>query len=155
MDYSVQYGIWANMLQNYFKIALRNFLRYKLYSIINLSGLALGMACFLIISLWCLDELSYDKFHENNNRLYRINSINEEGRIITNSSLRLGGEMKEKYAEIEAYTNLIPWARSLMKYGDFSDVDILITDSSHPELLESIKDKIETIVVDISEKKRL
>ncbi len=45
--------------------------------------------------------------------------------------------------------------KSLMKYGDFSDIDILITDSSHPELLESIKDKIETIVVDISEKKRL
>ena len=118
------------MLKNYFKIAIRNIKRHKGYSFINIAGLAIGMACCILILLYVTDELSYDKFHENNNRLYRINSINEEGRIITNSSLRLGGEMKEKYAEIEAYTNLIPWARSLMKYGDksFDEQNIYLVD---------------------------
>jgi DeoR/GlpR family transcriptional regulator of sugar metabolism len=45
--------------------------------------------------------------------------------------------------------------KSLMKYGDFTDIDLLITDNMHPELLEGIKDKVETIVVDILEEKRL
>ncbi|MFC2154928.1 ABC transporter permease [Acidobacteriota bacterium] len=64
---------WSiTMFKNYLKTALRNIIKYKAYSFINIAGLALGMACCLLISLWVLDELSYDKFHENAPHLYRV-----------------------------------------------------------------------------------
>ena len=53
------------MFINYLKVALRNIKRYKGFSFINISGLAVGMACCILIFLWVQDELSYDKFHEN------------------------------------------------------------------------------------------
>jgi putative ABC transport system permease protein len=60
------------MFKNYFKVALRNILRYKGLSFINIFGLAFGMACCLLLILWIQDEISYDRFHENANRIYRI-----------------------------------------------------------------------------------
>ncbi len=52
------------MLRNYLKIAIRNMKRHKGYSLINISGLAIGMACCILILLYVTDELSYDNFHE-------------------------------------------------------------------------------------------
>jgi putative ABC transport system permease protein len=60
------------MVRNYIKIALRNLFRNKLYSLINLLGLAIGMAACLMIFLWVRDELSYDRFHQNAERIYRV-----------------------------------------------------------------------------------
>lgn len=51
------------MFKNYLKVTFRNIFRHKGYSFINIAGLAIGIACCLIIALWVLDELSYDKFH--------------------------------------------------------------------------------------------
>ncbi len=59
------------MLLNYLKIALRMMMRYKSFSAINIAGLTIGLTAFLAISLYVADELSYDKFHTNNNRIYR------------------------------------------------------------------------------------
>lgn len=63
------------MLTNYFKIALRNLLRHKAFSFINIFGLSIGMACSILILLWTQDELSYDRFHSNGDRIYRITSL--------------------------------------------------------------------------------
>jgi len=60
------------MIANYFKIAIRNILRNKVYAVINIMGLAVGMACCIIILLWVQDELSYDRFHENSDDIYRV-----------------------------------------------------------------------------------
>lgn len=60
------------MFSNYVKITLRNIKRHKAFSIINISGLAIGMACCLLISLWIWDELSFDRFHKHADLLYRI-----------------------------------------------------------------------------------
>jgi len=60
------------MLRNYLVVALRNMLRHKGYSFINVVGLAVGMACFILILLWVRDELSYDKFHLNADKLYLV-----------------------------------------------------------------------------------
>ena len=60
------------MLKNHLKIAYRNFTRHKLYSFINVFGLAIGLSVCMIISLWVLRELSYDRFHEKAHRIYRI-----------------------------------------------------------------------------------
>ena len=62
------------MFKNYMKIALRNVQKHKAYSFINISGLAIGLASCLFILLWVKDELSFDRFHENTNNLYRVES---------------------------------------------------------------------------------
>ena len=61
------------MLRNYLKIAFRNLTRQRFYSLINISGLALGVAACLLIVLYVSHELSYDRYHEKANRIYRIN----------------------------------------------------------------------------------
>ena len=64
---------WSvQMIKNYLKVALRNIRRHKGFSFINIAGLAIGLACCLLITIWVLDELSYDKFHENAANLYRV-----------------------------------------------------------------------------------
>ena len=60
------------MIRNYFKIAWRNLLHNKTFSLINILGLALGMTCSLLIMLWVKNELHMDKFHQNGKRIYRV-----------------------------------------------------------------------------------
>jgi len=61
------------MFKNYFKVALRNAFRYKGNSIINISGLAIGLTCVILITLFINDELSYDRFFNDSERIYRVN----------------------------------------------------------------------------------
>lgn len=68
--FSIYWRIY--MLFNHIKVALRNLSRNKLYSFINVFGLAIGIAICLIISLWVQRELSYDRFHANSSRVYRV-----------------------------------------------------------------------------------
>lgn len=71
-DYSETYSFSPAMIHNYFKIAFRNLLKSKTFSAINVFGLALGMACSLMIMLWIRDERAVDAFHANKDQLYRI-----------------------------------------------------------------------------------
>jgi putative ABC transport system permease protein len=60
------------MLTNYFKIAWRNLIKKKAYSMINIFGLGLGIACCFLIFMFVQDELSFDNYHKNGNRIYRV-----------------------------------------------------------------------------------
>ena len=60
------------MIRNYLKIAIRNLLKNRGFSAINLLGLSLGMTCTILISLWIYDEVSYDAFHQNKKDIYKI-----------------------------------------------------------------------------------
>ncbi|HEX3766883.1 MAG TPA: ABC transporter permease, partial [Puia sp.] len=62
------------MIKNYLMVAWRNLLKNKIYSILNITGLAVGLASFLLIALYIMDELSYDRYNTNAERIYRINS---------------------------------------------------------------------------------
>ncbi|NIR52883.1 FtsX-like permease family protein, partial [candidate division KSB1 bacterium] len=120
------------MFKNYFRITLRNLLKFKGYALINISGLAIGMACFILISLWVFDELSYDEFHQEKHRIFRVNTISPDYGLVTSSSLRLGPTMMDAYPEVENYTRVWPWARSLVKYKNrvFDEQNIYLADSS-------------------------
>jgi putative ABC transport system permease protein len=61
------------MLKNYFTIAFRNLNKHRFYTLINISGLSIGIASCLIIVLYVMNELSYDKHHEKASRIYRVN----------------------------------------------------------------------------------
>ncbi|MDQ3291057.1 MAG: ABC transporter permease [Bacteroidota bacterium] len=67
------------MLKNYLKIAVRNLLRNRVFSIINISGLALGMTCSILIMLWVQDERSFNRFHTKIDRLYRVMEVQHYG----------------------------------------------------------------------------
>ena len=76
------------MLKHYFKIALRNFLKHRMFSFISIGGLAVGMAGFLLVSVYVYHEMRYDRFHTNGKNIYRVYRIEDEpsGRITSAST---------------------------------------------------------------------
>jgi len=62
------------MLKNYIRVAVRNLTKHKVHSFINITGLAIGLASFILIFLYVQDEMSYDKYHSKSDRIYRVNS---------------------------------------------------------------------------------
>ncbi len=95
------------MLKNYFKVAFRNLWKNKGYSAINILGLAAGLATCLLITLYVTDELSYDRYNEKADRIYRINSDLRFGGAemrMTQTSDMMGQLMKKDYPQVEEYT---------------------------------------------------
>jgi len=120
------------MLLNYIKIALRVLIRQRGYSLINISGLAIGIASFILISMWIVNESSYDQFHEKKERIFRVNTMTDKYGLATTSSWRLGQALVEKYPDIVQYTRFWPWNRSLVKYEDkvFDEIQLSLADPS-------------------------
>jgi hypothetical protein len=88
------------MLKNYFKIAWRNLFKSKTSSIINISGLAVGMAVAILISLWIVDELGYDKYHKNYDRIVQVmqnQTYNGEIGTQTANPAVMGEEIRRVY----------------------------------------------------------
>ena len=113
---------WSvQMIKNYLKVAFRNIRRHKGFSFINIAGLAIGLACCLLITIWVLDELSYDRFHENAANLYRVEEDQHySGRIfyVYVTPYPLGPALKAEIPEIMDATRLV-WAGGvLFKYGE-------------------------------------
>jgi putative ABC transport system permease protein len=98
------------MVLNYLKIILRNLWKNKVYAAINISGLAIGMACSILIILWVRDEYAMDAFHTHNDHLYRVleNQFYTTGEIMTTASTPgpMAPVIKEKFAEIELATRM-------------------------------------------------
>ncbi len=106
------------MLKNYFKIAFRNIRRNKTYSIINILGLSIGIACAILILLWVQDELSYDRFNKNANEIYRVAA--DDG-IINKTATTCGplaGYLKDNYSDIVQATRYMPYKGSDFKYKE-------------------------------------
>ena len=95
------------MLNNYLKVALRNILRNKLFSSINVLGLAVGMTCFILISLWIQDELSYDKFHNKKDDLFMLTIKHPEGVLDPNVPYALTPLVASEYPEIVDFTRVV------------------------------------------------
>ena len=112
------------MIRNYFKIAFRNLLRYKGFSFINIFGLATGMACSLLIFLFVKDEISYDRFHKDADKIYRVvkDFVNDDGSRLPDATTppALSPAMQRDIPEIARTTRVFPnWgANFLIKYDD-------------------------------------
>ncbi|HEY2721417.1 MAG TPA: ABC transporter permease, partial [Chitinophagaceae bacterium] len=100
------------MIKNYFKIAWRNLLKDKQFSLLNLLGLSTGLACVLLIWLWVSDELSVDKFNQTDSRLYQVlkTAPTGDGAIVTYPSTPglLAQTMSKELPEIEAAAGVRP-----------------------------------------------
>ena len=110
------------MFRNYIKIALRNLWKYKGFTAINVIGLAMGLGCFIVIAMYVFDELSYDRYNEKVDRIYRINSDIRFGGtdlVMAVSSDPMGETLKKDYPEVEESTRFYASSGSkLIKKGD-------------------------------------
>ncbi|WP_200979335.1 ABC transporter permease [Echinicola sp. 20G] len=128
------------MWKNYFKIAWRNLLKKKVYASINILGLAVGMACCLVISMYIMDELSYDQYHEKKDRIYRVihgNSSPEadEGEVESYwvwGNAPIGPALKEEFPDIEKVVQFSGRADLLLSYGEdtYQEEGVLFIDST-------------------------
>ena len=114
--FKLSFFIGAAMLKNYIKITWRNIKNNKVYSLINIMGLAVGMTCCILILLWVKDELGYDKFHENYSNIYQTN-VELQGTKYSSNPLALAKALKNKYPEVKRITRFCTryW---LIKHGD-------------------------------------
>lgn len=109
------------MLKNYFLVAIRNLKRNKVFSVINILGLAMGLTCSLLIILWVIDERSIDQFHQNKDRLYSVyerqffdNKV--QGGFGTPGPL--ARELKQVIPEIEHSTSIAWDGEATFQVGD-------------------------------------
>ena len=120
------YVWWSlTMFKNYLTIALRYLKRHKIYSFINISSLAIGMACCILILLWIDDEIRYDRFHEQTENLYRVvNDLNfgPHSQITEGTGYPLGPAMKEEIPEVREVVRLLPTIRLLVAYEEKKNI---------------------------------
>ncbi len=128
------------MLWNYLKVSWRNIRRQRGYSFINVIGLAVGLACCILILLWVQDELSYDRFHKNLNDLYRVVTEFHKTEPATHYwpvCAPLAPALKEEYPEITRATRFTRLRRGqLVKYEKkkFLEPRICLTDPDFFEM---------------------
>lgn len=98
------------MLKNYIKITVRNFMKYKFYTFVNVFGLTVGLSIVFLIGLFVNDELNFDRFHENADDLYRVveNQYYEGQPVfpVAVTPIALGPSLLEEYPEVLAFTRV-------------------------------------------------
>ena len=109
------------MFQNLLKISIRNIIKDKTYSIINILGLTIGITCSLFLMMYILHELSYDRYHKDADNIYRvISNIKEPDNAFTWAVVQtpFADELRENYPEVKNVVRFIRTDRTLYKNGD-------------------------------------
>jgi putative ABC transport system permease protein len=125
------------MLFNYLKIAFRNLLRHKAFSLINITGLAIGMTCSIFILLWVRDELSYDKFHKNADQIYRL-TCNAGDFKAAVSPAGMAEGLRSGMPAIKNITRISKAQNTLFQFGDykFQEKRLIYADSNFLEMFD-------------------
>ena len=106
---------------HFFQTFLRNFSHNRLYTSINIIGLAIGLTCFAFILLFILDELSYDKYNEAYKHIYRIESditISDKHQQVAKSSFAIGPTFKKEFPEVEEFVRFRSVDNNFLQYSD-------------------------------------
>ncbi len=109
------------MFKNLLKIALRNLVKDKVYSFINIAGLTIGITCSIFLLLYIIDELSYDRYHKNAESIYRVvSNIKEPDNAFTwaVAQIPLGDELRHNYPEVKNVVRFFGQPRTLFKNGE-------------------------------------
>lgn len=109
------------MFRNYFRIAIRNLAKNKVHSFINIAGLSVGMAVAMLIGLWIWDELSFNKYHKNYDRIAQVlqnQTFNGEIETWYGEAMQLGPELRNTYGSNFKYVVMSAGARPTLSYGD-------------------------------------
>ena len=128
------------MIKNYFKTAWRNMLRNKTSSFINISGLGIGIACTLLIAIFIKNELSYDRFHKDANRIFQVvlnGNFNGQEFWAGNTPPPVGAALTSNIPEIESYTRFYKPSDIVVRYEEnnaserfFTEKNVLAVDSN-------------------------
>lgn len=112
------------MIKNYFKVIYRNLLKNRILSVMNVLGLAIGLAAFLVILMYVSYEKSYDGFHDNANAVYRLNTtVYKEGKLTSQTPRTpcpMGPAIKEKFPEVKEAARIIGWGGGYWEYKNNS-----------------------------------
>jgi putative ABC transport system permease protein len=118
-QYSQPSSLRPDMIRNYLKIAFRNLLKNKVFSVVNLSGLVVGITACLMILQYVSFELSFDQFQTDIDRIYRVtNDRFQQGKLVQHGTITyptIGKTMAKDYQEIDAYTTLVSGGRIKMR----------------------------------------
>ncbi|NJM24279.1 MAG: ABC transporter permease [Bacteroidia bacterium] len=109
------------MIRNYLTTALRIMMRHRGYSIINLSGLTIGISCSLLIALYIFDELRYDRFHADADQIYRVafkGKLQNEQFESAQTGAPVAARLKEACPAVESTLRLASWGLFPMRYED-------------------------------------
>ena len=131
----ISYLKFRPMFKNYFRIALRNLARNKIYSFINIVGLSLGLASAMLIILYVKDEVSYDRFHKGVNQIYRITSNNfskkeNKTEYTSNTGYFQGPRYTAHIPELLSFVRIQSGGVDIRKGTDISSHDVLQVDSN-------------------------
>ena len=123
------------MLKNLIKTAVRHILKYFGYSILNILGLILGITSTLFLIIYVSDEVSYDRYHEKADRIYRVSTtITEPDDQFTwnVAQIPFGPQVVQDYPEVQSFVRFINMPRALYKYEDkeFNEENFFYTDST-------------------------
>ncbi len=123
------------MLYNYLKIAVRNLWKNKGFAAINIVGLSIGLASFILITLYVIDELSYDRYNEKADRIFRINADIRFGGndlVLAVASDPMGATLKKDYPQVEEYVRFFDNGPMLLKKGTqfISEREAVFADST-------------------------
>ncbi len=109
------------MFSCFLKVALRNLFRHKVFSLINIAGLSIGLACCMLIALWVQYELSYDRFFDGSDRIHRVltrfDSPTQRSELMNMAPRPLYGALKEQFPEVSAVTRM-GGRGALIRYED-------------------------------------
>ncbi len=111
------------MLKNYIRIAIRNFIRQWSFSVLNIVGLAIGMAASILIFLWVIDEWSFDRFHENLNDIYRVyekqDYAGQDPLLVYNTPGPLAPALSDNFPELKNVCRFTPiWNQLVFSHGE-------------------------------------
>ncbi len=123
------------MIRNYFKVAFRNLWKNKYFSAINIIGLAVGIAVCLLITLFVIDELSYDKYNEKADRIYRVDGDIQFGGnhfILAVAPDPMGPTLKKDFPQVEQYVRFRSYGGFLVKKGteNVRESEVIYADST-------------------------
>ena len=139
--YSQPSSLSLTMIRNYLKLALRNLAKYRVYSLINIGGLAVGIAVAMLIGLWIYDELAYDRYNKNYNRIVQVmQNVTNTGEVNTYTVLPfpLADELRANYSTDFTYLVMASNTRShILTVGEnkFAKIGAYF-ESKAPELLD-------------------
>ncbi len=128
------------MIKNYFKAAWKNLSKNRFFSLINIIGLTIGTTCFLLIALYIFDELTFDRFHENASRTYRLvnHRTNPKGQLtkISGAGYQVSARAKTDFPAVQAIARLLTLGRANISTPDNSQLFHEDMNFAHPEFFD-------------------
>ncbi|MCK5168887.1 MAG: ABC transporter permease, partial [Bacteroidales bacterium] len=141
------------MITNIIKHSIRSLSKQKGYVLINIIGLSIGIACSLLISLFLINELSYDQFNIKKDRIHRVvlhGKIGGQEAHVSSTATPIGPTMMQEFPEIEDFSRMNFWGETVIKYNEqiFTESSFAQADSSFFKIfsIPLIKGNIETVL---------